>query len=427
MRSVVVLVLIQGVAAQSCCQSGDSCDECTDIVPSCEWASDETICGQLGYLWCPSVAVPEPTGLCCNEVSNGTCIGQITAGTYCSFSEKCCEEDCLFTWFISDEEDDTMATTSPTPGAVTGDDEIESTWTFFENNGNAMPRHEGGLALCGGNLYLMGGREERTTDIFSLETYEYLEENGPNFTDISHFDAVTVGNEIWFFPFAGTYNPGEYPSDVYFRYNCEDDVLSEVPWDPFYARGAAATAYTDGYIYLIGGSVNGHYGPPISNVSRISVESGEWEELAPTTIPRDHAGAALVEDEIYLCAGRQTDRPDPQEDLVQGCEIYNIAGNYWRTLETTNNLTLRAGVGMVNWDGIPIVMGGETPDDAVSTVEALDIPSGTWYPLPDMVASRHGFGAVVTEDNRIWVCGGNEDVGDGAEQASCEVFPDDPR
>ncbi|KAJ8598123.1 hypothetical protein CTAYLR_007402 [Chrysophaeum taylorii] len=316
---------------------------------------------------------------------------------------------------------------APTPGAATADDDSGYAWTLIENNGNAMPRHEGGLALCGGNLYLMGGREERTTDIFSLETYEYVEQNGPNFTDISHFNAVTVGNEIWFFPFAGTYDPGEYPSDVYFRYNCEDDVLLEVPWDPFYARGSAAATYADGYVYLIGGGVNGHYGPPISNVSRISVESGEWEELAPNIIPRDHAGAALVEDEIYLCGGRQTDRPYPQEDLIDGCEIYNISGNYWRTLVTTNNLTQRAGVGMVNWEGIPIIMGGETPDYALTTVEALDVATSTWFTLPDMVLSRHGFGAVVTEDNRIWVCGGNEIVGGGDELASCEVFPSDPR
>ncbi|KAJ8598582.1 hypothetical protein CTAYLR_001712 [Chrysophaeum taylorii] len=95
------LLVAARVAGQACCRSGTTCATCADIAPLCEFgAANATECTSVGYVWCEGVDVPEPSGECCDFVDpDGLCGTFVAEGGYCTYSQKCCEEDCGLSWY----------------------------------------------------------------------------------------------------------------------------------------------------------------------------------------------------------------------------------------------------------------------------------------------------------------------------------------
>ena len=66
---------------------------------------------------------------------------------------------------------------------------------------------------------------------------------------------------------------------------------------------------------------------------------------------------------------------------------------------------VRGGLGAAFIDGRIVAVGGEQPTKVLSTVEAYDVASGTWSPLPPMPTGAHGM-SVATVGHTVYAIGG---------------------
>jgi N-acetylneuraminic acid mutarotase len=84
-------------------------------------------------------------------------------------------------------------------------------------------------------------------------------------------------------------------------------------------------------------------------------------------------------------------------------EVYDPSSNTWRTGPA---LTMpHGGFAAAVLDGVAYAVGGEQPDRALDTAEALDLPDGTWRTIAPVPTPRHGH-AMAAAAGRVWVIGG---------------------
>jgi N-acetylneuraminic acid mutarotase len=231
-------------------------------------------------------------------------------------------------------------------------------------------------------------------------------------------------------------------------YLIDEDRWISLPDLPSSRHHLAASAFDDGTIVVTGGAGSGLDWDPTDDVWALEPDSEEWTSLeplpearwghrlvnvddqlilvggyggdttliysrddgwstgAPIPVPRDHLGAVVVDDEVWVIGGRD----DQIKDRV---DIYDPANDSWRDGPPLPEPTSAAVVGLI--DRTLVVVAGE--DDSVfgggiireSWMLDVDDPDAGWQPLVKPPEDMHGAGdAVIGSDDeaRLLIIGG---------------------
>lgn len=215
-------------------------------------------------------------------------------------------------------------------------------------------------------------------------------------------------------------------------YDPDNDVWTElpnsIPADE--ARGSAAMGVYDDKIYLAGGVFDlQFYGNATQNsvsvVSIFDTKTETWmdvpEKAKNIPAPRDHAGAAVVGDKMYVLGGRDHGQGNVR-DTVFVLDLCDLEKG-WEVSEARMP-TARGGVaaGVV---GTKVYTFGGEGDTSVESgvfdeVEAYDTVSDSWESVGTMNIPRHGTYAVGVA-GKVYIPGGGIVQG-GGPVADFDVF-----
>ncbi len=294
-------------------------------------------------------------------------------------------------------------------GAAEGVPSYTGDWQLLPSADGSSPegRHENDYIGISNKLYLLGGRSRDPVQVYDASTNTWTDYPKPPIK-IHHFQSVEWNNKIYIVgAFTGTYSseppvPNVYILDIATK---EWTVGPEIPSDR--QRGAAAAVVYNEKIYIVGGNTLGHQGGFVPWFDEFDPATGNWTVLADAPIARDHHRAAIVQDKLYVVAGRQTNRPvdNVKANTIGQVDVFDFATNQWSTLP--NDIpTQRAGVAMIQHGRELIVAAGESLSGNHNEVEALDLIDGTWRTLPDLVYTRNGPGGASFK-NRLFVSVGS--------------------
>lgn len=235
---------------------------------------------------------------------------------------------------------------------------------------------------------------------------------------------AVVDGEVFLF---GGHN-GEMPvkSAESFRPSEESGSGDWVALPPMLARRAYLSVdELDGKLYALGGSADGR---TLNTFEVFNPKDLQWEQWfckPPMSTKRTVHAAAVAEGKLYVTGGF-----DGIRDL-NSVEFYDPKTNSWSASIDSMN-TCRSYHALASCAGSIYAIGGQerkargAEPRGHCSVEAFELYSERWLPVPDMSTPRIGPSAAVMTDEEsnefIYVCGGS----DGEEVlTSCEVF--DPK
>ena len=276
---------------------------------------------------------------------------------------------------------------------------------------------EGSFAHVDGKLIILGGRGNPPAHIFDLDSCSWRQGSTAPF-QIHHFQAVTVGDNIYAIGALTDRYPEEPPVAHVMIYNVPSDSWRQGPEIPeSRRRGAAAAVRIGEWIYVLNGIQVGHSRGHVNWTDRFNTITGEWQVLVDSPRPRDHLAGVLVDGKIVVGGGRLSMAPDKTfTETVREIDIYDPASNSWSTAAQAIP-TERAGIAAAFRDGTAVFIGGES---AASTAAHADVqaytPDRGFSRLPDLPIPRHGFGAANVREggeDAIYVAGGVPTRGGG--------------
>lgn len=302
------------------------------------------------------------------------------------------------------------------------------TWETIDCNGAPNARHENGFAEIDGKFYVFGGRRIQPVDIFDPATNTWSHASPPPM-EIHHFQPVIIGSELWLLGTMTGEFPRETPLETVFIYEPKTDSWKTGPAIPEGRRrgGAGCVLHTDGWIYVVGGIIDGHYSGTQAWFDRLNPETGEWQILSDAPHKRDHAPAAIVDNKLYFFAGRETGRHNGQDfnqlfsDTIAGVDVYDLEAGTWSTLRDEIPIqTAAGGAGVI--DGKIHYVGGEAGRmEAFTDLQIFDPTIETWTVGPSLNRSRHGTNAF-TFDGAMWIAVGSGARGGEPELTSLECY-----
>jgi len=291
------------------------------------------------------------------------------------------------------------------------------------------PRHEHGYVQVGDRFYLLGGRRIQPIDIFDPATGTWTK-GAPPPTEIHHFQAVTFANKIYLLGAMTGRFPVEPPLSNVYIYDPAANAWTvgpEVPADR--RRGGAGAVLHNGEIILIAGITNGHSDGHVTWVDAFNPRTGQWRRLPDAPRARDHFHAAIINDKIYVAAGRRSSYATGQtfELTVPEVDVFDLGTNQWSTLPKSGNLpTQRAGAAVAVVGGRLLVIGGESAQAlAHAEVESLDPATGQWTALAPLSVGRHATQAIL-HDGRLYLASGSRTRG-ATEVDTQEIYTPRPR
>jgi N-acetylneuraminic acid mutarotase len=170
----------------------------------------------------------------------------------------------------------------------------------------------------------------------------------------------------------------------------------------------AAVLGPDGRIYLLGG-VSSTFGGVLNTVDVYDPVANKWSTIPVMPTPRyDFAAVVGPDGRIYALGGLNATNGSGLTTV----DVYNLKTNRWSTGTVPDMPTPRAGfAAVVGPDGRIYALGsgianGRGGVDAVKTVDAYDVKTNSWSPVPPMLTPHGVFAAVLGPDHRIYVLGG---------------------
>lgn len=186
-------------------------------------------------------------------------------------------------------------------------------------------------------------------------------------------------------------------------------------------RFAAAAAVLGNRIHVAGGW-NANNAASASLASTVVFDPGTqaWTSGADLITARNAAGAAVIDDRLYVVGGRSPGiRANDQQSLAS-VEVYTAAANRWSAGVALP--AARASLAVVALGGKLYALGGETTSGTVSdAVARFDPATQAWSTLPAMPYKVHGLGAVVVGTS-IYVMGGFSGSSDAVGTESAALY-----
>ncbi len=301
-------------------------------------------------------------------------------------------------------------------------------WTTIECKGEPHCRHENGFAAHNGKLYLFGGRRVQPVDIFDPETNEWTSASAPPM-EIHHFQPVIFGNEIWLLGTMTGEFPRETPLDKVLIYTPATDDWSFGPEIPASRRRGAAgcVLHNDGWIYLVGGIVDGHHSGTQCWFDRMDPSTGRWEILPDAPNKRDHAPCAILNNKLYFFGGRETGRHNGQDydalfgDTIADVDVFDFEHQTWSVHPEPLPIQTAAGGAASHGNRIYYVGGEALRKEAFTDMQIFDGNDDRWSPGPALNRGRHGTNCCI-HDGKIWIAAGSGARGGSPELTSLECI-----
>lgn len=293
----------------------------------------------------------------------------------------------------------------PAPGKITGEFQMINVQGL-----KPTKRHEGGSVFARGKVYVMGGRRRQAMFAFDPATTKWTSLGFPPVTEMHHFQAVAIGDNIYI-PGAwyGGY-PNEKQHEKMWVYNIPSKKWTTALNPPgIRNRGGGAVAVYNGKIYMGAGSSGGH-GPsttlrPFFDVYDPANPTAGWKPLPNVPHMRDHVHGAVVGNQFCIGGGRRGNEAKFLEFPVLPIDCYNFNIGKWAVLKSLPKEHGRSGVGVTSCKGKLLIAGGESPTKATDRVTVFDPVSNTFDPPKFMKARRHGIGAVYGGGKVYAACG----------------------
>lgn len=302
--------------------------------------------------------------------------------------------------------------------------------TWLDLGNNPDKRLENGYVEVGNKFYLIGGLNGGGTGynsdavlVFDPLTLTWSE-NDPVPIRFHHFQPVVKDGLVYITSAWVTPNPFNDSNDSIYIYNPLNDSWTtgrEVPDSR--KRGSAGSVLYDGKIYISCGNEGGHGGH--SSVKKwldvYDPATGVWDSLPDAPIERDHIYATVIQDKMYMAAGRQSDNNDWLSSVVLQIDVFDFTTGIWST-NTKNLPTGRSGAPLATLDDKLIVLGGETnQNDSHKEMEVYDPITDQWIRYTDMDPASHGTNAIIN-NGMIWVAGGSEKRGVSNQTSDNKLF-----
>jgi len=226
--------------------------------------------------------------------------------------------------------------------------------------------------------------------------------------------------------------PAWVPSNSVWIYDIATDKWSKGAPVPT-PRGALSATAIGTKIYAIGGAKNPSYSTPelrpsvpVENVATneiYDVETNSWKAARPMLTARNHHGAAVIDNKIYVVGGRiGSTFIIGLSNNVSTNEVYDVAKDTWSSV--LGMPTPRSGIGVAVLNGRMHVLGGEAYlNDLVGTYrthEAYDPKTNSWERLPPMPTPRHGL-AVGEVGGKMYAVSGSNVAGGGGPHEGVNV------
>ncbi len=265
-----------------------------------------------------------------------------------------------------------------------------------------LARQEVAVAELDGRIYVLGGIDGTPSFLASVEIYDPATDSwssGPALpVPLHHTTASVVDGKLY--AIGGWSDFFATPLDVVFELDPQQGswvTRSSMPT----ARGSPAAAVLDGKIYVAGGW-------PSARARDFAVydpATDEWQTLADLPSGRNHLGLAAAGGTIFAVGGRTALQAGVGN--VADVDAYDPGTDTWSAVAPLARA--RSGLASVGSASRVFALGGEgsaaNPDGTFEDVEAFDLATGSWTPLPDMALPRHGIGAAIV-GGRLHVPGG---------------------
>lgn len=288
-----------------------------------------------------------------------------------------------------------------------------SSWITQNTTGEPHARHENGFIEFDNKFYLVGGRRIQPVDIYDPSSKHWTSASKPPI-EVHHFQPIVVGNQIWIVGAMTGEFPRETPLETVIIYEPSTDSWSEGPAIPSNRRRGASgcVLHTDGWIYLVGGIIDGHHAGTQYWFDRLNPETGEWQSLVDAPTKRDHAPCAVIDNKLYFVGGRETGRHNGQDydaffgHTIAGLDIYDFESGSWATHTQPIPVETAAG-GVAVVDDKLIYIGGEHGGpEASADMQLFNPNTGQWSKGPSLNRERHGTNCCVY-DGAIWIAAGS--------------------
>lgn len=246
-------------------------------------------------------------------------------------------------------------------GMVYEYDADNDTWT--KKKDMPLKSHHVALAEMNGKIYMMGG-------------FKYPDKGPRSWVPIDNAWEYDPANDSW-------------------------KALAPLPTK----RGSPNAVVHNGKIYVIGGA-GVHPGSKAKDIhparphraldtnEAYDVATNTWEKRSPMPTARNHASAGMVNDKIYVIAGRLGAAFITRASNTDIVEEYNPATDQWGPLRAPMP-TARSASAWGVYEGKIYVAGGEERSGGpwqrtFRAVEAYNPKTNKWESLPSMTYPRHG-------------------------------------
>lgn len=270
------------------------------------------------------------------------------------------------------------------------------------------PRQEAGVVALDTDVYVLGGLDETERLLARVEIYDTLtgawRAGAPLPVPMSHANAVEFGGRLYVLGFLGR----RYAPDPRgYIFDPPAGTWSAGPrLPPGRVRGGSGSATRAGRIYVIGGSAV----RAVALCDALDPATGEWTALPDLPEPRDHLAARFVAGEL-LVAGGTTGVP---EGTLATTWALDEAAGAWRP---RGPLGVARGVaGAAVLDDRLYLFGGEGlgpgagAAGAFDAVEVYDPALDAFTALAPLPAPRRAFGAAEV-GGRVYLAGGAASLG----------------
>jgi N-acetylneuraminic acid mutarotase len=299
-------------------------------------------------------------------------------------------------------------------------------WSTIATNNTCTNRHENSFVAVGNQLVLVGGRGIKPVETFDIKTNLWSKSIDTPI-EMHHFQAIEYKKELWIMgAFTGGY-PHEAPIANIYIYNLKKKQWRIGPLIPKERqRGAAAVFVYNSKIYMSCGITDGHWDGHVAWLDEYNPKTNTWSQLPDAPHARDHVQAVVINNKIYLAAGRRSSaKINKVFDITEASvDVFDFETNTWATLPEAQNIpTQRAGTSSIVIDNNLVVIGGESGATAEShnEVEVLNTKTMVWEKMPSLIQGRHGTSATILKGN-AYIAAGSGRRGGGPELNSIEVF-----
>lgn len=290
-------------------------------------------------------------------------------------------------------------------------------------------RQEHSTVALGDDIYIMGGIQlEQTANgttfptLNDVEVYSISQNSwrtvAPLPIPMNHANAAVVDGKLYVlgglaaglvwvaFPDCFVYNPEA------------DQWTTLAPMPVEQARGSAAMGVHGTTVYLSAGmtSLDGYPNglqATVSTVTSYDTKSGVWKTLPNLPAPRDHAGAALVGNTMYVLGGRTHGQVNVR-NTTYALDVRSPEAGWSQKADMP---TARGGLATGIVGSVVYTFGGEGnpapgSNGVYNQTEAYDTVTDAWTKLASMPLPRHGTSAT-SAHGRIYIPGGS--IAEGAQ------------